>query len=261
MARIIVVALTVALALGTAGSASAVESNAPTKPADKSGEKAPASDSTAATATTTGPVSAPLTNPLYKLPKVGKPRRRVGGGRRGPADDLPKLFTLVPEHVGLTVAPYPTLYWYIDDNAQGDVAFELTLIDDESIQPLIDVRLARPEKPGLQAIDLADHGVELAPGQEYQWSVALVPSEATHSRAVISTGWVERVPDSDGVVARARDGGPGSAAALYAEAGLWYDALDSVCSQVVQNPADAQSRERLASLLQQVGLPEIAARP
>jgi hypothetical protein len=208
--------------------------------------------------TATTPVSAPIATPMYKLPKVGKPRRRVGGGRRGPAEDQPELFTLVPEHVGLTASASPTLYWYIDAEAKGDVAFELTLIDDESIQPLVDTRLTHPETSGLQAIRLADHGVELAPGQEYQWSVALVPSQGAQSQALVSSGWVERVPEP-GAVAAANAAGPDKAAAVYAEAGLWYDALDSAAAQVEADPGDAQARKNLAALLGQVGLPERAA--
>ena len=261
MARIM--AVTLALALGAAGPASGIEATAPQAPEEGKAEKTSPTGSTKPTGTPEAvrPVSAPLTGPLYKLPKVGKPRRRVGGGRRGPAEDLPELFTLVPEHVGLTVSAYPTLYWYIDDDAEGDLAFELTLIDDESIQPLIDARLAKPKSAGLQAINLAEHGVELAPGQEYQWSVALVVSDATRSRNVISTGWVERVADSNGVAAQAQAAGPEGAAAVYGDAALWYDALDSVCSRLSQDPADARARQQLAALLAQVGLPEVAASP
>ena len=43
----------------------------------------------------------------YTLPKVGKARGRVGGGRRG-TGSLPDVYALVPDHVGYTTSTSPT---------------------------------------------------------------------------------------------------------------------------------------------------------
>lgn len=193
-------------------------------------------------------------NPLYKLPSVGKPRRRVGGGRRGPAMDTPEVFALVPDHVGLTLSEQPQLYWYLAENAPGTVAFELTLIDEESIDPVVDARITHPAKAGLQRIDLSAYGVRLSPGQEYQWSVSLVADDSERSLDTVSTGWIERVSPSDALRADLEQAPPDQRAALYGEAGIWYDLVESLVEQL---PA---ARPELESVLAQADLPAQAAR-
>ena len=76
--------------------------------------------------------------PIYQLPKVGKPTGRVGGGRRGTGDGLPGLYAVVPDHVGYTTSRQPVLYWYLSDRVAGNVRLELTLIDEKSVDPLLD---------------------------------------------------------------------------------------------------------------------------
>ena len=194
--------------------------------------------------------------PLYTLPSVGKPRRRVGGGRRGPAEALPEVFVLVPSHVGQTVSTAPVLYWYLDETNGRNLDFELTMIDEESIDPLVDAQLELPTAPGLQRIDLAKHGVKLEIGQEYQWSVALVGEGAERSADVVSAGWIERVPEPDGLAARVAAAGPDGAHAVYGAAGLWYDLLDAIAKRADSDPA---ARADLARLLEEVGLPALPA--
>jgi hypothetical protein len=197
--------------------------------------------------------------PVYQLPKVGKPRGRIGGGRRGAIGAVAELHALVPDHVGQTASAQPSLYWYLAEPAAGDVAFELTLIDSTSIDPLLDVRLDRPTRAGLQRVRLAELGIELEPGQEYQWSIAAVPDPEDHSKDVVASGWIERVPAPGDIQARLRAAGPDGAASVYGAAGLWYETLDAACERVRENPESDADRQRLAALLEQVGLPRDAA--
>lgn len=198
--------------------------------------------------------------PLYKLPKVGKPTGRVGGGRRGAGSDLPALYALVPDHVGYTTQRQPTLYWFLPEGAKGDLRFELTLIDEASVEPLIDRPLASPPSPGLNRIQLAGSGVKLEPGQEYQWSVALVPDKNDRSKDVVSSGWIEVVAPPDDLAARVEAAGPDGAAAVYGANGLWYDTLAAAIADVERNPSATAPRQRLAGLLAEAGLPADAAR-
>lgn len=198
--------------------------------------------------------------PVYQLPKVGKPTGRVGGGRRG-TGGLPDLYVLVPDHVGYTASTQPVLYWYLSEQAKGDVRFEVTLIDEGSPNPMVDQHLPAPGESGLQAIRLADYGVSLRPGQEYQWSISLVPEPGDRSKDVVSSGWIEVIPPPDGLDSQLAQAGPGGAAVVYGAAGLWYDTLDATASRVRSQPDDARARSDLAGLLSQVGLPESAAKP
>jgi hypothetical protein len=221
------------------------------KPATGTAEGPPPESGTASEAR-------PTATAAYRLPAVGKPRRRIGGGRRGPGDPLPELWALVPEHVAQTTSEHPSLFWYLSDTTPGSVAFELALIDEGSVEPIVDVRLPAPSAKGLQRIDLRAQGVSLRPRQEYQWSLALVVDPERRSRDVVATGWIERVPAPDSLDERLAAAGPEGAAGVYAESGLWYDALAAIWELGQRSPADAEAQRQLDALLAQVGLPRVA---
>ena len=65
---------------------------------------------------------------------------------------------LVPAHVGLTAEPNPTIAWWVGDGVSGDLHFQVVLIDEGSIDPLVDQRLATPRSGGIQLVRLADFG-------------------------------------------------------------------------------------------------------
>ena len=198
--------------------------------------------------------------PVYRLPKVGKPRGRIGGGRRGPIAGVADVHALVPDHVGQTASAQPSFYWYLGEPIDGDVILELTLVDETSIDPLVDRRLERPASPGVQRVRLSDLGVTLEPGQEYEWSVAIVPDPQDHSKDVVASGWVQRVPVPDELSERLAAAGPEGAAAVYGEAGLWYDMLDAAFERILSSPDSQTYREQVAAVLEQTGLPGDAAR-
>jgi hypothetical protein len=197
--------------------------------------------------------------PLYKLPKVGKPTGRVGGGRRGAGSELPAVYALVPDHVGYTTQRQPVLYWFLSESVEGNLRFELTLIDEDSVAPLVDRAFETQPSPGLNRIRLADHGLELEPGEEYQWSIALVPDRQDRSKDVVSSGWIEVVPAPAALPGQLAAAGPAGAAAIYGEHGLWYDTLAAAIADVERQPTEATPRERLATLLTQAGLPPTPA--
>ena len=205
------------------------------------------------------PDATKVSPPVYRLPKVGKPRGRIGGGRRGPIAGVAEVRALVPDHVGQTTSPQPSLYWYLAEPVSGDVILELTVVDETSIDPLLDRRLDRPAVAGLQRVRLSELGVSLEPGQEYQWSVAVVPDPEDHSKDIVASGWVQRVPASDSLAEQLAAAGPEGAASVYGEAGLWYDMLDAAVERVRASPESEAYRQQHAELLEQAGLPTEAA--
>jgi hypothetical protein len=52
---------------------------------------------------------------------------------------------------------------------------------------------------------------------------------------------------------------PEARAGVFAEAGIWYDALASMSSDIDSHPDDRAMRERRAASLDQAGLAEAAA--
>jgi hypothetical protein len=91
----------------------------------------------------------------------------------------------------------------------------------------------------------------------YQWVVALVPNPTQRSQDIITGGRVERTVLSDELrvqLAQTSKALPH----LYAEAGLWYDAIAAISDLIDAAPQDTTLRQQRAALLEQVGLPQVA---
>lgn len=200
--------------------------------------------------------------PIYRPPKRGAPALRVGGSSRGEGcsrggGEGPSLSVLAPDHIGLTVQEQPSLYWFL--SAATGCPIEVTLTDDQTIHPLIEARLPAPIQPGVQRIQLADYGVRLAVGVPYRWYVALILDPENRSKDIIAGGAIERVALPEALRVRLAGAGKTQMPHLYAEAGLWYDALTSISELIDATPTDPLLRQRRAALLDQVALPDIAA--
>jgi Domain of Unknown Function (DUF928) len=195
--------------------------------------------------------------PVYRPPLRGTPGARVGGGSRGPGSDQPQLAVLAPDHTGLTVHEQPSLYWYL--SAATPVPIILTITDEQTTRPLVEAPLGPPRSRGVQRVRLADYGVRLAPGMPYQWFVALVPDPERRAKDIIAGGTIERIALPATLQAQLAQAGPASAPFLYAAAGLWYDAVDAISELIEATPQAVGLQNQRAALLEQVGLPDIAA--
>ena len=176
----------------------------------------------------------------------GTPTRRVGGGSRSMASATrPLLYALVPAHVAWTKSEAPALFFYIDRLPGEGETLAFTLLDEDGAEPLVETKLGPLARPGVQGIELSEHGVALVPGPEYEWSVSLSFAGEERSADLVSSGWIVRRPP-DPALAAALAGAESDAArvAALAAAGLWYDALAAA-------PADSDAQR---ALLRQTGL-------
>jgi hypothetical protein len=133
----------------------------------------------------------------------------------------------------------------------------VTISHDRAVKPLLEVRLPQPVQPGVQRIRLADYGVNLEPGVQYKWFVTVVVDSARRSRDVLAGGTIERVEPASELSARIAGARPEALPMIYAEAGLWYDALGAIADLLEQTPNDPTIREGRAQLLSQAGLPKV----
>ena len=204
---------------------------------------------------------APAGTITYNAPMRGAPATRVGGGTRSAATKSVQLSVLAPSDTGFTTRDKPTIYWYVSEALQKPV--ELTLVSNESLEaaskPAFELTLQPPIARGVHALSLEQYGVMLKPGVEYQWFVALVDNAAQRSNDVIAGGTIKRVAETDSVRSRIKEAGPGSRPALYAGAGIWYDAIDELSRLISAQPQNRELRVQRAALLEQVGLTEAAA--
>lgn len=221
----------------------------------KGGTQPPATDSKSPPASTPAATSTAAV-PVYKPPLRGSPGGRVGGGTRGaPGRDTFMLSVLAPDHNGLTVSDQPALYWFI--SADISLPVEVTIADPNGTQPLMETRVSGPVKRGIQRVRLAEHGVKLAPGITYRWSVTVVPDPNRRSRDILASGTIERVESPAGLDAKLQGASKTTLPSLYAEAGIWYDALAALSELIESSPNDAELLRHREALLAQAGLPEI----
>ncbi|OLC35281.1 MAG: hypothetical protein AUH81_10475 [Candidatus Rokubacteria bacterium 13_1_40CM_4_69_5] len=193
--------------------------------------------------------------PSYQPPLRGAPGGRVGGGTRGTGRETFVLSVLAPDHTGLTVSEQPALYWFISNPTT--LAVEVTIVDPRATEPVLETRLAPPLAAGVHRIRLADHGVRLAPGVSYRWYVAVVPDSGRRSKDILAGGAIERVAPPEGLAAKLAQADKATLPFLYAEAGIWYDALATISELIETAPNDPSLRRQRAALMAQVGLPNI----
>jgi hypothetical protein len=202
-----------------------------------------------------GAASAPF-KLVYTPPLRGAPTGRLGGGTRGISPELTQLHVLAPDHVGLTLQEQPVLYWFVSQVPKHPVEFTLTAAD--AVRPLVETRIKTPAVAGVQALRLADYGVHLEREVLYQWFVAIVRDPEQRSRDIVAGGEMTRMASATGLAAQLQRAGSSDLPYLYASEGIWYDALRAISELIEASPGQVALVEQRASLLDQVGLKEVA---
>jgi hypothetical protein len=194
--------------------------------------------------------------PRYVPPARGAPRMRVGAGTRT-AGAVARVEALSPESLGHTLSASPSLYWHLSEPTQARIDFTLT--DEATVEPLVEKTLSGPFMAGMHRIELTGLGVQLTPDTPYQWFVSLVPDPEERSSDVVAGGGVALV-DAAPLRAELAAAPADEQALVLARNGIWYDAVDTLSRRIESAPSDALARQQLASLLEQVGLPDLSAK-
>ena len=193
---------------------------------------------------------------VYKPPLRGAPAVRIDGGSRGSGVSLIALNVLAPDHIGLTAQEQPSLFWYQSEPA--NVPFVLTLLVDKQPRPVLQVKFPDAKRAGIQRLNLSDYHVTLSPGVEYEWVVALVVDPESRSRDVVASGFIQRVEPSIGLSARLSNSSKTDRPYIYAEEGIWYDALTELANLLETQPDNTSLRTERAVLLEQGGVTNAA---
>lgn len=238
MKRPLIIAVMMTLAVAAAGAAHAQNPPDAPSPPDKPADVAPP--------------------PVYKPPLRGAPGGRVGGASRAAvhiSTPLPEIELLAPaDHAGVTVSATPTLYYFVSRPVTSPTQF--TISAPMQPTPVLEVTIPSPRAAGIYALRTADYRVRLRPGVVYTWSVSIVLDPRAWSRNIVASGTVVFDPTADPAAdaSAALALAPPRRAALYAGAGVWYDAVTAA--------AEGQSLDRhaaLDALIKEVGLTQAAA--
>jgi len=99
--------------------------------------------------------------------------------------------------------------------------------------------------------------VRLKTGSLYRWYIALVP-DSNRSKDILAGGLIERIELAGALRARVNQASKAELPFVYADEGIWYDALSSISDTIDADPNNSNLRAQRASLLEQVQLQEIA---
>ena len=189
--------------------------------------------------------------PVYEPPKgIGNPGGRVAGGTRG--DESVTLFALVPDHLGLTIDPHPTLFWYVSQPAPYPLI--LTLNNAAQAKPILETKLGTSPKAGIHSAPLKSFGITLELDTEYQWFVSLAMNPASQSKDIVAGGRIKRIAPEEEMSQKLKNAKPEQVTAIYSEAGLWYDALASISNLCETSPKDNHYCVGRIELLEQIDL-------
>lgn len=143
-----------------------------------------------------------------------------GGSCEG--DSSAVLTALVPfSHVGETISGHPTFTWFVPDRTSRPLQFRLFTRSGQLLY-----KTEMESQPGIMSVALPSNLPQLSIGQSYQWQVVLVCDPNVPSRNVVATAEIQVVGPAASLQAQlAAAQTPQQRIDLYAQAGLWYDAI------------------------------------
>jgi hypothetical protein len=212
-------------------------------------------------AQTTKPADLPVDEIVYQPPPNSPGNMRVDGSSptRDHGSGLPSLYILAPDHVGLTIQEQPVVFWYLSKPTDTPLALTLMLDDPNAKDPILEINLD-PHESGIRSFDLAKYHVKLEPGVGYQMSLALKPVKNQGANDVFCSAEIMRIAPPHLLVAQLlATSDPLEKARLLAKNGMFYDAIMIVSHEIDGDRENKIWHERRASLLEQVGLTDVAS--
>lgn len=191
----------------------------------------------------------------YIPPSRGRAEETAGAGTRTMSRGDVTVRVLAPnDHVAVTTLAQPTLYWYVSQDTTARI--DLTLVDDDAIDPLVEFTVPGPVKKGVHAFRLSDRDLSLAPEKTYRWHVSLVQDPNRRSNDKVAEGRIVRAPATP-QLEQSLERAP-ERYAPYAISGIWYDAMHELLSAIERDPDNRRLQLQRNALLEQAGLSEVA---
>ncbi len=204
-------------------------------------------------------------------PNIGAPSQRKAGGSRGCMDVNVQntqfkdkvLTALAPEYsgsqlvLGSTTQMRPTFWFYVPYKSDSTFA-KLVVEDDENNQTIYKTPLTGT--PGVVSVSLPSTSSALKIGKRYHWYFNIYCKQDNEFITSVE-GDVQLLALNPIVQSQLDKATPQQQVALYAANGIWYEALTTLANLRRTSKQDANLDSDWASLLESVGLQNIAAEP
>lgn len=154
-----------------------------------------------------------------------------------------------------TVSPRPTFWFYIPYDLNSSIPLEFTLKDDgDRVVYQTQFEVAKLS-PGIVKFTLPDTVDPLDINTMYHWDFRVYCHPTTPMSV---NGWIERIALDRALERQLEAAKPRDRIALYAERGIWYEAIAELAELRQRYPKQLQPIEDWHSLLESVGLQDIA---
>jgi hypothetical protein len=215
----------------------------------------------------------------FRPPRApGQPVNTVSGGTRGGCNqgEAPPIALVPDSKIGTTIAEYPTVFWYMPPTSASAAEFLLRDAKDNDVYRVryALAQSALPDRqasafpqamgvegtPGLMSLSLPAFA-NLSPleiGQDYYWVLALICSPIDRSGEPSAEGWIRRVEPNPNLALRVNQATPEERVALYADARLWYDTVNTLVELRRDRPNNNDLADAWNKLLNSAGLGTIA---
>ncbi|MDX2239561.1 MAG: DUF928 domain-containing protein [Leptolyngbyaceae cyanobacterium bins.302] len=171
-----------------------------------------------------------------------------------------QLTSLMPQtRLGLSYSGNPTFYWYVPPSSAKTAKFILLSNDDADVH--YETTLNLPKTSGIVSFALPSTVPPLEVGKQYHWYLVVSCNENDQIANPSLEGWVERVEPTPDLSSQLQKADFKSRARIYAENGIWYEAVTTLATLRQTNPKDAATIAGWNELLKSVNLDAIAAEP
>ena len=199
----------------------------------------------------------------FILPPKGAPGNRTPAAARTGCPIVKKPMTALvpPTNIGLTISEHPTFWFYIPYQPTSANQIEFLLINDNKGYK---IPWQLTGKPGIISITLPKNKPVLEIGKKYNWVLNFICNPDNRLQDAVVKGYIERVSINSNLKNQLeRVNTLRERILLFAEHGLWYDALTLLGEERRKKPKDVQVAKDWQDLLQspKVELQEIVLEP
>jgi Domain of Unknown Function (DUF928) len=225
----------------------------------------------------------------FKLPSP--PNRGVAGNRKGAGSRLiskdstnesgksnRRFVAIVPDYRilteggkpnselskvwGLTASEYPTIWFYVPypQSLVSRIDFTLYNRDDLSNQVFYKEERKSALRPGIISFSLPRTKRPMTVNQLYQWELKLTLNRNLE-KEVFVTGWIQRAALSNELGKKLKLATLHEQAILYAENGIWYDAISTLANLRRDLPQNLVIKQDWEDILKSVDLDELSNKP
>lgn len=195
-----------------------------------------------------------------------KPKTTVSGGTRTTCSSeqtipTPSLTVLLPQDkLGLTTRQHPQFFVYLPQTSATEAEF---LLIDPNGDYEYRARYTVPETGGVVRIELPESETALQEGIEYEWMFAIVCDPNSRDKDIVDGGTIKLTELSSTQNSQLQQAEPLKRAQLYAEYGIWHDAVETLATLTCSDSSNPVLRSNWQQLLtsEPVKLDSITTQP